>query len=82
MALNRDARRVPDRQLVGQGYLLQTKLLLEEGKVEEAGKVAAEGHQRRVCRSTLLALASWYGAQRSPVRARFEQLAAACEDQS
>ncbi len=81
MKINRDKSQVPDPMVVGSCYLLMVKCLLQRGKVEEAGKMAFEGNQRRMCRSTCLAVAKYYEGQNSVLALSFQQEAEKCEDQ-
>jgi serine/threonine protein kinase len=78
--INGDPSRVPDSMVVAATYRLWVESLLRRGELDEAGKVAVEGYRRRKCRSTALAMAAWYGAQHSPLEARFEQESEACRD--
>jgi serine/threonine protein kinase len=82
MSINKDKSRVPDSMMVGGAYLLMVKTLLRHRAVEEAGRLAAEGYQRRRCRSTCLALARYYAHLGSPLTANFEQEAETCLDRS
>jgi hypothetical protein len=80
--INRDARRVPDPMIIGRCYLLMVERLLKRGEVNEAGLLASEGYQRRRRRSTCLAMARYYEAQRSPVlAAEFARQAQASSNQ-
>jgi serine/threonine protein kinase len=80
MDINRDPDRVPDRMLAGRGYLVMVERLLQQENVDEAGRLANEGYQRRPCRSTCLALASYFEKLDSPLAARFQHEANSCND--
>jgi serine/threonine protein kinase len=76
LAINRDRRKVPTSMIVGRTYLLAVERLLAKGSIQEAGELATEGIDKekgRECRSTLLAVARYYAAQKSALAARFEQ---------
>lgn len=57
MATNREPTLVSDEQVVGAAYELTVRLMLEDGEVDEARRVANEGYQRRRCRGTCQAMA-------------------------
>jgi eukaryotic-like serine/threonine-protein kinase len=78
--LNRDPSRVPDAMLVGKAYLLEVDRLIEAGEYDAALKLAHEGHRRRICRSTLLAMARAMKAKKSPAAPSFFARADTCKD--
>ena len=80
MELNRNPQAVPDRMVVGKGYLLAVRMLLTRAQVDDAVKLAVEGYQRRVCRSTCQAMARCYQTMQSPSAALFQQEAQRCTD--
>jgi len=82
LTLNRDSAKVPDPMVVGDCYLQAVKRRLEQGRKEEAGSLANEGHQRRGCASTYQAMALYCEAEGSPLAATYRQQAAACRDRT
>lgn len=78
--INRDPKRVPDRMLVGDCYLLGVEQRLAAGQIRAAGELAAEGHERRKCRSTCLAMALYFQRENSPLWATFQQRAQTSAD--
>jgi serine/threonine protein kinase len=81
MELNRDRSKVPESMVVGKTYLLQVRTLIRKGQVDDAGRLASEGFQCHPCRSTRLALAAYFETIQSPLAARWEQEADACQGQ-
>ena len=79
MRINQDRRRVPDPMVVGDAYYELVKILLRKGNIDEAGRFALEGYQRRKCKSTTQAMAEYYRATKSPLGLRFQQEAEKCE---
>jgi serine/threonine protein kinase len=71
---------IPDAQLVGQTYRLYVKGLLDQGSVEEAGRVALEGYRRRKCRSTCMAMADYYSRANSHLAPRYSKEGTDCGD--
>ncbi len=80
MNLNRDRVQVPDRLCNGRCYLLAVNRLIRQNRMTDAGKLAMEGKQRRSCRSTLLGIAAYYRAVKSPNGAQLLRLAEECKD--
>jgi serine/threonine protein kinase len=71
MEINRDKRRVPDLQIVGEAYELIVQLKIKQGPIEEAGRLAAEGYNRRRCQGTCRAMGWYYQACQSPTAISF-----------
>ncbi|MBI3248814.1 MAG: serine/threonine protein kinase [Deltaproteobacteria bacterium] len=71
MTINRDTRRVPNSQVVGEAYELLVQLKIRQKQIEEAGQIAAEGYSRRKCRGTCQAMGWYYQACQSPTAASF-----------
>jgi serine/threonine protein kinase len=81
MKLNRNKQLVPADKVVGKAYLLQIGLLLDQGKLEEAGKLASEGIARRRCEFTLLGSAKYFRkAGNKNLAEKLESDANACRD--
>jgi serine/threonine protein kinase len=80
LTINRDRDRVPDKLVNGRCYHLSVNRRLEENRKDEAGQLATEGYGAKVCRSTCLAVADYYGALGSAVAAGFLQKAGQCPD--
>ncbi len=82
MVVNRDPRRVSDRNTNGRCYLKKVERLLKQNRTEQAGILANEGYRRRPCRSTCLAVARYYEAMKSQVAANFYREASCCKDEA
>jgi hypothetical protein len=53
---------------------------LDQGSVEEAGRVALEGYRRRKCRSTCMAMADYYSRANSHLAPRYSKEGTDCGD--
>lgn len=80
MQLNRDRSKVADSVMVAATYRLWVESLLRRGEIDQARQLAVEGYGRRKCRSTALAMAACYQAERSTLAAGFEREAEAAHD--
>jgi serine/threonine protein kinase len=82
-ALEINQKDVPDHMMVGWTYLLIVERLIERGEVKDAGRLAAEGDRRRRCRSTYLAQARCYEANKQHrLATSLGREANRCKDQS
>lgn len=80
MKINRDRSQVPDSMIVGLTYLLTVRQLLNGGRIDEAGRLANEGYQRRRCRSMCLAMHHYYSSLNSPIAGELRKQADQCAD--
>lgn len=73
-------RKLADGMLVGRTFLVMVKWLLQEGKMDKAGKIAADGYRRRRCRSTCEAMAAYYRKANPRLATRYANEASRCKD--
>jgi len=61
--VNRDDCAMPPSRVVGEAYLVMAEVLIRQGQLGEAGRIAQDGYYRRRCYWTCMAMSQWQGAR-------------------